>query len=125
MTGDFVWWTDNDEIVIGYDNGDGTYTAPAESGNIINIYCHKTYDEFTTDTGALGDACPLPSIFHRYIVDGAIAEGYSLPNTDKGMLVLFEQKFRQGIARGQEYSSRERVKDDAKPSPYNIFQVDA
>lgn len=123
MSGDFVWWTDNDQVVIGYDNGDGTYTAPQDSGNTIRLYCHKTYDEFTSTAGSLSDACPLPEIFHRYIVDGAIAEGYTLPGTDKGMLALFEQRFLQGIGRAQQYSSRERVKDDMAPAPYSIFQV--
>jgi len=123
MTGSFVWWTDNDLLVVGYDNGDGTYTAPQESGNTIRLYCNKTYDEFTSTSNSLLEACPLPELFHRYIVDGAIAEGYALPGTDKGMLMLFEQRFRDGIARAQQYSSRERVKDDMAPAPYNIFQV--
>lgn len=124
MTGDYVWWVDNDQIVVGYDNGDGTYTAPQVDGVAIKVYCHLTYDDFTSTTGSLSTACPLPEVFHRYIVDGAIAEGYALPGTDKGMLMLFEQRFRDGIARAQQYSSRDRVKDDMAAAPYNIFQVD-
>lgn len=123
MTGDYVWWVDDDRLGIALDNGDGTYTALANTGDSILLYCKKTYQDLGTAAGDLDNEDDLPSQFHMAIVDGAIAEGYKLPGRDKGMLALFEGQFAAGVARGQEYASHERVGDNFKAAAYNIFEV--
>jgi hypothetical protein len=124
MTGYYLWWVDNDELVVGLDNGDGTYTAPAGSSLTIRVYGTKEYDELGNTTGSLSVEDTIPKAFQMAVVDGAISQGYLSPGKDKQMAVMFAQKFLHGIARAQEYASRERVSDNIRPKECNIFTVD-
>lgn len=125
MTGDYVWWVDDDRFAVALDNGDGTHTALQTSGDQFLLYCKKEYADLGSDLGDLEAEDDLPAVFHSAIVDGAIADGYALPSKDKSMLGLFEGRFISGVARGQEWASHERVGDSFAGAAYNIFQVDA
>jgi hypothetical protein len=125
MTGEYLWWIDNDSLVIGLDNGDGTYTAPAVDGNAIRAYCTRFPDALTNSTGSHLTQIPLPEQFHMAIIDGAIADGYLLPGGVPGMYSLFEQKYLKGVVDGQVYASRQRSGDWARPKKCNLFEVEA
>lgn len=124
MTGEMLWWVDNDNIVVALDNGDGTYTAPSESGLNVRVYCTKEWDDIDTTASALHVEDALPSAFHMDIVNGVIADCYMLPGKQNQRAAEFEYHFRAGVARAQEYASRERTQDGVRPASCFLFGVD-
>lgn len=124
MSAEWVWWVDNGNLVVAYDNGDGTFTAPGESGLTIRAYCTNVWDEIGADVSTLNAEDPVPAYFHKTIVDGAIADGYMLPGRYGTMAEVYVAKFERGIASAQAYASREQVQDGIKPKPCIIFGVD-
>jgi hypothetical protein len=118
---EYVWWVDDNKIAIAYTDGDGTYSTPPE-GKIVLLYAKKlTQDLNTSDDTWEAENKIIPSQFHKYIVDGVIAELYLRPDGNAALSDRFQMRFNKGVAEATIYANRGNVSDWIKPADYGIF----
>jgi hypothetical protein len=114
-TKQYVWWVERDSIGIALLDplkSSKDRFSSIDEVKTITIYYHKKADHFNTlDSGssAMTEQSELPTQFHQYLVDKAIALGYEQYPDGMGHAMYFDKKFEKGIKEGKAFKNRGRI----------------
>lgn len=118
-----VWWIERDSIGLAIYDPLATQKErfkSLSSAFTVTLFYHKEALHFGIDredgststldtTDLMLEESELPTQFHQFLVDKAIAKGYEQKPEMIAMASYFDKKFEKGIKEGKTFKNRNRI----------------